>query len=194
MFNDRVIRKILKNKLQADLKKGAKIIDEFGIFHGSSRIDIAAVTDSFLYGYEIKSDHDTLLRLPNQERRYSKVFDEISLVVGKKHIIEAMYLVPDWWGIIAAQHNTNNEIVLYTIRKPEKNPTQSKTSIAQLLWRNEALNILKERKKDVGFRSKSRSAIYEQVASVLRIDEIKQEVWNYLKYSAYRHSPAVQQE
>ena len=41
----------------------AVVIDELGICQGSARIDMAVVNGS-LNGYEIKSDLDTLARLP----------------------------------------------------------------------------------------------------------------------------------
>ena len=188
---EKIIRASLKKKLEDEFLHNRKIIDEFGVMHGLARIDVAVVTDSFLYGYEIKSDYDTLFRLPNQVRGYNAVFDQISLVVGKNHMIDAIDLVPDWWGISVASFNSDNAVTVHTVRRPESNPKQSAVSVARLLWKNEALDVLKKRKEDVGFRSKSRNIIYNKLASVLSIDEIKREVSGYLEYSEHRQQSAL---
>jgi hypothetical protein len=41
------------------------ILEELGLKHGAARIDIAVVNGD-LHGYELKSDSDTLSRLPRQ--------------------------------------------------------------------------------------------------------------------------------
>ena len=56
-------------------------IQELGICQGLARIDIAVV-NKVLHGYEIKSDRDSLRRLPSQVEMYSKVVDKATIVVG----------------------------------------------------------------------------------------------------------------
>ena len=51
-----------------------RIVEEMGIWSGSVRIDIAVINGE-LSGFELKSDRDTLERLPNQADLYSRVFD-----------------------------------------------------------------------------------------------------------------------
>ena len=89
---EKMIRDSLKEVLGTVFSSGPKVIDEFGVMHGGARIDVAVVSDSFLYGYEIKSDYDTLCRLPNQVREYSPVFDEVSLIVGKNILLTQLIL------------------------------------------------------------------------------------------------------
>jgi hypothetical protein len=59
-----------------------RIIEELGVVHGKSRIDIAVI-NGLMHGYEIKSDKDTLQRLPEQMNMYNSVFNKVTLVVGK---------------------------------------------------------------------------------------------------------------
>src|SRR4051812_39679450 len=77
----------------------AKIIEEFSVCDGAARVDLAAI-NGVMHGFEIKSDLDSLTRLPHQMELYSSVFDKITLVVGTTHLYHAFHMIPDWWGVI----------------------------------------------------------------------------------------------
>lgn len=167
--NDKIIRIALKEYLDGlharDIK--LRIVEELGIGHGAARVDIAVI-NGVLHGYEIKSDRDTLLRLPEQMNMYNSVFDQMTLVVGKSHLYESINLIPDWWGVIVAKfQNSNNSIVFYEIRKARKNTAGKRPAVTQLLWREEALQILEGLGEANGLYSKTRSQIYEKLATVL---------------------------
>lgn len=166
--NDLIIRSALKEILENRHAKDEKvrIIEELGVQHGTARVDIAVV-NGIMHGYEIKSDQDTLQRLPEQIDIFNSVFDKMTLVVGKKHLHEAINIVPDWWGIIVAKINTNSPVIFNLIREGELNQGQDSVSVARLLWRQEALNILREKGEAKGFYSKPRDSIYEKLALVL---------------------------
>ncbi len=165
--NDRLIRTALKKKLGAEHKDDPKlkIIEELGVSHGEARIDIAVV-NGIIHGYEIKSDLDTLERLPEQMRIYNSVFTKVTLVVGKSHLYDAINIVPDWWGITLAKIDSNNSIVFNCIREAGNNSNQDSISIARLLWKDEALALLEKAGGAKGLRSKSRSSIYEKLSDV----------------------------
>lgn len=165
--NDTVIRASLLKELTTLHSGDPKVrtIPELGIKHGAARIDIAVV-NGVLHGYEIKSDRDTLLRLPEQMSIYNSVFDQMTLVVGKSHLYEAINLIPDWWGVTIAKVS-DDEIIFHKIREAGKNPIQERPDMARLLWRDEALEILEEEGKAKGVRSKPRNFIYEKLVSVL---------------------------
>ena len=174
---DAIIREALKKELS--LKHAGdielRIIEELGIRHGVARIDIAVV-NGVLHGYEIKSDLDTLRRLPEQMYEYNCVFDQVTLVVGKKHLYEGINIVPDWWGIVVAKVNTDNSVVFNCIREAQDNKERESVSIARLLWREEALQILEDKNEAIGYRSKPRSFIYEKLATVLDQDTLRKAV------------------
>ena len=175
--NDPVIRSALRENLRerhANIDE-TRIIEEFGLGHGSVRIDIALIGGMF-HGYEIKSDRDTLERLPDQMKEFNAVFDEVCLVVGKRHLYNAVHLIPEWWGIILAKTDAWNQVVFQTIRDPIPNNRQDKVSIARLLWREEALQLLEEYDKASGVRSKPREFIYQRLANILEADILKEEV------------------
>lgn len=120
-----------------------------------------------MHGYEIKSDQDTLLRLPEQIQVYNSVFDKMTLVVGKSHLYEAIKMIPDWWGVIVAKADVNGNIVFNIIRKEETNKEQNQLSVAKLLWREEALRILEDINEAKGLRSKPRDLICAKLSTVL---------------------------
>lgn len=166
--NDSMIRAVLRKKLE---KKHAKdkrvrIIDELGLHHGDARVDIAVV-NGVMHGYEIKSDQDTLFRLPEQVQIYNSVFDKMTLVVGKSHLYEAIKMIPDWWGVVIAKADANGNVTFNTIRKEENNKEQDQVSVARLLWREEALRILEDINEARGFRSKPKDIIYTKLSTTL---------------------------
>ncbi len=165
--SDKLIRTALKEKLGFEHKDDPKlkIIEELGIKHGTARVDIAVV-NGVLHGYEIKSDLDTLQRLPEQMNIYNSVFTQMTIVVGKIHLYEAINAVPDWWGITVAKIDTDNSVVFNCIREAGKNLNQDSVSVARLLWRDEALQILEGAGEAYGLRSKPRRNIYEKLATV----------------------------
>lgn len=180
--NDLIIRSALKKDLKIRYSKEGekfKIIEELGIRHGSVRVDIAVV-NGIMHGYEIKSDLDNLKRLPEQMREFNAVFDQLTLIVGKQHLYQAMQTVPEWWGIKIAKINSANKVIFQTIREAEENKKQESISIARLLWRGEALRILEERNRAEGVRSKPREFIYTRMADELDMETLKGEVRDVL--------------
>lgn len=177
--NDTVIRKALTKKLVEDYPN-YRIIPELGIWHGAVRIDVAVVNDT-LRGFEIKSDLDTLVRLPEQMQAYNDIFDEVTLVVGSKHFIDAFKIVPEWWGIETAHIGGDGLVFFNTIRKPKNNPEQDHMSIARLLWKHEALNKLEALGKDYGIRSKPREVVYQRLTESIELKPLKKYVWNVLQ-------------
>jgi len=169
LTSDETIRSVLIHELSLLHSNDTKvrIIEEFGVKHGSARIDIAVV-NGIMHGYEIKSDKDTLNRLPEQMEVYNTIFDRVTLIVGKKHVIEAINLVPDWWGISIAKFDIQtNKLIFNCIREAYENPQKNCLSIARLLWREEALQILEEIGYASGLRSKPRNALYERLSQTL---------------------------
>lgn len=178
---DHEIRRALVRDLKVAYKDDSenRIIEELGINHGSVRADVAVI-NGIMDCYEIKSDRDTLQRLPDQIRAYNAIFDKVTLVVGFTHIYEALEIIPDWWGVTIAKTNNKGAIVFSVIRDPISNTSKDKDAIARLLWREEALRILEDRKQDVGVRSKPKAVIYERLTAILDENELSTIVRQYL--------------
>jgi hypothetical protein len=136
------LRGALRSRLEAALTLGAgRIIEELGVEQGSARIDVALITDRLL-GFEIKSDRDTFHRLSNQIHAYNRVFGEITLVTGSALLEDALRLLPSWWGMMAADCDSAGSISLSLVREAQKNPLQEALSVAMLLWKTEAIEVL----------------------------------------------------
>lgn len=158
------------------------IVQEMGVWSGSARIDVAVINGE-LCGYELKSDSDTLERLPAQAELYNKVFDRVCLVVGKRHISEARSIVPKWWGIVEASAK-NGEIELRDKRSAKSNPKPDALLIARLLWKEEALSIMDSKGIAYGFRSKTADEISQKLASEIPLAELSAFVRAALKSRA----------
>lgn len=195
--NDKIIRTALRIVLETELeqyklekKLPVEIFEEFGVSHGAARIDFALINE-VMHGYEIKSDRDTLDRLPEQMKEYNDVFDKMTLVVGKRHLYHAIHVVPNWWGIMLAKNDINTKVVFQEIRADRDNQKQDQVSIARLLWRKEALRILEEKNVARGFRSQTRSIIYEKLVDVIDTEALKERVRNTLLVSRRDRRPDV---
>jgi hypothetical protein len=182
-MNDRDIRAVLKEELlrQYANDEDTLVLDEVGLRHGTARIDLLVVNDR-LHGYEIKSDRDSLKRLPDQIRVYSSVMDRMTLVVGYRHAYDALRMVPEWWGVrLAEKKKRSGAIVLSDARSPCDNPGVDLNSVVALLWRDEALNILEEMEAAKGVRSKTRTDIYRRLVEVSKPEYLRAKIRQQLK-------------
>lgn len=175
---DNTIRPALLKMLLEELEhqqatdgRPARIFSELGLAHGEVRADVVTV-NGILHGYEIKSDLDNLERLPSQVSAYSRVFEKATLVVGGTHIVHSVDLLPEWWGIILAKEDEHNKITLSRIRPDGMNPHQDSVGLAELLWRNEILSILKSTGEDRGLRSSRRSLLCQKLANTIDQDSL----------------------
>lgn len=181
-LRDMDIRNALKKRISDEYESDPEtlIIDELGLCQGTSRIDIAVI-NGCMYGYEIKSEKDTLERLPLQIETYNKIFDQIILVTCDNHAQKVMNLVPEWWGIHLVRKTKDNFIEFDEFRSPKNNPLVDLFSIVQLLWRDESIEILKKKGFLKGINGKPRVKIWEKLVEKLDPDELKRNVRDQLK-------------
>lgn len=155
------------------------LVQELGICNGAARVDVAVVNGS-VHGYEIKSERDTLMRLPVQVNEYNRVFDYVTIVVSAAHLKKVRIAVPKWWGISIAK-KTDDEISLIRVRGPKVNRSLDQFAFAQLLWRDEALEALRTRGLAEGMRSKPREKMWAKLAENLSRQELGEIVRSQLK-------------
>lgn len=152
---------------------------EVGICAGKRRIDIAVI-NSEIIGYEIKSDEDTLNRLEGQAEVYGNVLDRAILVTAKRHLDSALRKLPDWWGAMIA-YDKHGHICLENVRAPALNDRHDAFSLAQLLWREEALEELRLRDKGQGLSKKARYYVWIALANAVSLDDLRSIVRAHLK-------------
>ena len=185
-LNDPRIRASLREHLDAQHsgKPDTVIIDELGICQGRTRVDVAVV-NGLLHGYEIKSDHDSLLRLAEQAVRYGKVFDRATLVIGTRHEVTAPSLVPDWWAVMRVAVHAG-KLRFRTLRRGRKNPAQDPRALVELLWLSDAIELLEQRNAARGLRGKPRRLVWDRICEELSPAEISAEVRKQLKARSAR--------
>lgn len=152
---------------------------ELGLCAGTRRIDVAVVNGS-LDGWEIKSDVDTLARLAGQAAVYAQVLDHVTVVTTARHASKATSMLPTWWGVVTASV-TDGDVVLQQTRPPEQNHGQRAMSLAQLLWREEALDELKQRDLGRGLSKAARHHIWLRLADALPLEDLKAVVRDRLR-------------
>lgn len=167
LLNDRDVRKLLLLELEKSYghDPNTRIINELGIDFGASRVDIAVV-NGMIHGYEIKSDVDTLERLPRQIWYYNKLFERMTIVSSRKYYDQILTLVPKWWGIkVISKDGTR----LIQKRKGRKKNNQEKDILLKLLWKKELeefIDVLGLPKKLKKLRKNQLLEIYSKEADI----------------------------
>ena len=181
-MNDCHIRTSLKRELFERYRNDSDtlIVEELGLCHGEVRIDLAVINGSF-HGYELKSDRDTLSRLPTQANEYSRVFDKITLVTGCKHAYEAIKLIPEWWGVRIVEQDLVGKMRFHNIRREKMNPSADAVAITKLLWREEAISFLDEIDSADGVRSKTKREIYKKIIEKADLKTIRMKIRQQLR-------------
>lgn len=164
------VRALLKQYLDAVHDgTGTLVLEELGLCQGDVRIDVASVNGE-LSGFEIKSPSDTLARWPKQRRIYSKVVDRAWLVAPQKTLAAAQ--PPDWWGQIAV-FDLDDRVGLRIVTPARDNPRLDALSVAKLLWRDEAIALLKNAGCARGVMTKSRRLVWKRVVEAIAMDDLR---------------------
>lgn len=140
MLNDKLIRTEFAKK---HIRGSSIIFHELAVKRGIAIADIVVVNSS-AHCYEIKSDVDSLSRLPSQVVSFSDVFQKVTLITTAKHFSKAQSLIPFWWGIILAKE-FKGEVIFNYIRKSTKNKRDTSSDLLKILWNDELKNILLSR-------------------------------------------------
>lgn len=172
VYTETPIREAVVKRLSASFDV---VLEELEVELGRARIDLALV-GKHLHGFELKSDGDSLTRLPHQISYYSQVFDKVTIVTGYSHIYDVMDMVPSWWGVIVVEKNHEDDLCLLEIRTPKLNPHLNPHTLTNLLVRWEALNILSETGNIKGFRSRSSHVVRDHLATSLELEDLKYHV------------------
>ncbi len=181
-MTDRIIRTAFHKSILsvAHEDKNTIVLDELGLKNGEIRADIA-VLNGKLIGYEIKGERDTLIRFTPQVLAYSEIFENAFIIAAEKHLSKIRELIPEWWGIYVITTSQSGEIEFLQERKSTYNEGRSTYCIAQLLWKNEAAEILSSRYNQVVKSRYTRQQLYSLLEEVSDVKSITEIVLNYLK-------------
>ncbi|MGY4892896.1 UNVERIFIED_CONTAM: hypothetical protein EX528_21850 [Xanthomonas axonopodis] len=166
----------IKQALAGHLAKEAEInqvslIEELRLHGGEVRADLVLVEQ--MHCFEIKSEADSLARLINQGSRYGWVFDRVTLVMAPCHVARAMELLPPWWGAMVVDSQTGT---FKCLREAGMNVRHKATSLASILNKEEALEVLRREGLIKGWRSKSLYLIQQHIAQTFELDEIREHI------------------
>ena len=161
---DAQIRQALlrRKKTEYARNKDVIVVEELGLAHAKSRIDVAVINGD-IHGYEIKSDRDTLARLPSQLEIYYKTLQRLTIVCSNRYIEQVKFMVPDWVGLIEVKTGPRGGIGLYHRIRAKSNPDVDIKMVAHLLWRNEAVALLSGQMPEKFLARKRRSELYQLI-------------------------------
>lgn len=90
MLNEKEIKALTLEKLinAGKININSLVLSELSLAKKARRIDLAYISEREMVAIEIKSERDTLLRLPGQIQEYKKYFDRVIVVAAAKFIPE----------------------------------------------------------------------------------------------------------
>ena len=139
MQPEAAVREALRARVLAEASEVQQAVPEFWVPRSHERADLAVIGQS-MDAFEIKTEHDTLRRLPRQALAYARVFDRCTAVVAEKHREPALEMLPRWWGVTTVR--TNGSVVFNELRRRDFNPEVDPDTLVRLLWRDEAVTAL----------------------------------------------------
>lgn len=139
MSTEAAVRSALKEYLMAAQKPELVAVNEFWVPQSHERADLALIGRE-LKGYEIKTERDTLLRLPRQALAYGRIFDRCTVVVASRHVEGAIRHLPEWWGV--TEISTNGHVNFTNHRSARRNADLDPETLVRLLWRSEVMSAL----------------------------------------------------
>lgn len=106
-----------------------------------ARVDALLVSHR-ICGFEIKSEADSLSRLPRQVEAYGAVVERAVLVVAERHLPAALTLVPDWWNIWGAQWR-GDVVRIRKVRGGHLNPSINPLAVTSFMTRDDLVEALR---------------------------------------------------
>lgn len=155
------------------------VIDELGLAHAKSRIDVAVI-NGCIHGYEIKSAKDTLDRLGPQIDIYRQTLQKLTIVAASRHVGHVLASAPDWCGVIEAELGPRGGIRFGVIRNALTNPDIDPVMMAHLLWRDEVIDLLSQ----IGYAPRDlrrpRKHLYEMLCEAMTPREITASIRTFM--------------
>jgi hypothetical protein len=162
------------------LKKGnprhTSFLEEINLCGGKSRIDILVVGEQ-LHGIEIKSDRDHLNRLERQLATYNQVVSFISIVGSMRTLEKIKDRVADHVGLIMiGQWEETGQLFCKVLKKAKKNPYRQSYYIAQLLHKNELVQLLRLHGAPADIVMKTRQELWQLLVQLVNEDQLVRSV------------------
>lgn len=166
------------------------VIDELGLAHAKSRIDVAVI-NGCIHGYEIKSAKDTLDRFATQIDIYRQTLQKLTIVAAPKHVTGIINQAPECCGVIVAEQGPRGGVGFHVLRKATANSEIDPVMMAHLLWRDEVIELLGR----AGYAPKElrrpRKQLYEMLCEAMSLREITASIRRFMaQRQTWRDRPA----
>lgn len=173
VLTEAVVRESLRQEVLASVPKRAEAVYEFWVPRSNERADVVVIGAAML-GYEIKTDRDTLRRLPRQVEAYSRLFDRCTVVLADRHLEAALVIVPEWWGVVTILAD-RTPLSFRVVRSASPNRGVDPETLVRLLWREEARSVISALGADIDPRA-SRASMWQQLLNLLDLEGLKEAV------------------
>jgi len=163
------VRHLLRHELLSNASEPSEAVYEFWVPTTNARADVAVI-GARIDGFEIKTERDTLKRLPRQAEAYVRLFDRCHAVLADRHVDDAIKMLPPWWGVLViARHGGGNFV---RVREGSPNRGVDPETLVRLLWREEAHAALCELGISPDPRA-GRFRLWELLLSLLDLEALK---------------------
>jgi hypothetical protein len=173
VLTEAVVRESLRQEVLATVPRRAEAVYEFWVPRSNERADVVIIGTAML-GYEIKTDRDTLRRLPRQVEAYSRLFDRCTVILADRHLEAALAIVPEWWGVATILAD-RVPLSFRVVRSASPNRGVDPETLVRLLWRDEARSVLSALGADLDPRA-SRAAMWQLLLNLLDLDGLREAV------------------
>jgi hypothetical protein len=166
------VRHSLREDILGTTPGPVEAVYEFWVPKSNERADVAVI-GALMQGFEIKTERDTLKRLPRQTEAYTRVFDRCHAVLAERHVDRALEMLPSWWGVLVIE--TEPSLSFRELRPAIVNEAVDAEVLVRLLWRDEAHAALCALGDTPDPRA-GRFRMWELLLALLDIDGIKKVV------------------
>lgn len=170
MTTEAEVRESLRSALMSASSAPAEAVYEFWVPKSNERADVAVI-GARLDGFEIKTERDTLKRLPRQAEAYGRVFDRCHAVLACRHVDRALEILPPWWGVQVIGEGAPFSV----LRSAQPNDAVDPETLVRLLWRDEVYHALCELGALPDPRA-GRFRLWEMLLAALDVEGIKRVV------------------
>lgn len=152
-----------------------EVVRELGLMRGQARVDLAVIGPRGIHGHELKSDSDNIRRLPGQLKLYARCCRRVTVWCGPAHAESAVERAPPWAGIRVVGATGSVRIIRRGRRVWER-----RHNLAETLWVEEIVSVLKRIRPDFPGRRYIKSQIVRLLAKLTTDAVLRREVYETL--------------
>mgnify|MGYP003304964064 CR=1 FL=1 len=181
---------IRKEFIKRNLKffKSTTFVNEMGI-NSKNIVDLAALdfNNNIFYGFEIKSEVDSLKRLPKQLSTYSTFFNIVYVVAHEKHTKSILnFLDTNSFTQSMGYIEVNSDLNFKEIRKAKFVKPRFDSFIRNLDL-EELSSLCESKGQFLGWESKG--MLVDKVKRLVNIEEVYEHMYNKVKRYFYKRCP-----